>query len=270
MLAKILIDNIGDKDYLCEWGLSVFINHEGKNILLDTGASSKFRENARKMGIDLEQTDYGVLSHAHYDHADGLPYFFKLNSKADFYLSENCRENCYGKRWIFGKYIGIKKGIMKDFANRIKYVSEKTELYRNAYILPHFDGDFTEAAKKAGLFVKEGRKTVPDNFNHEVSLVLRTEKGLVILNSCSHAGVENIIDEVREAFPEEKIVAYIGGLHLFRSTEADVLSLAAKVKKLGIQKIYTGHCTGDKAFAILKKELGESLVQLRSGLEIEI
>lgn len=270
MLAKILIDNISDKDYLCEWGLSVFINHEGKSILLDTGASSKFRENSRKMGIDLQQTDYGVLSHAHYDHADGLPCFFRFNSKADFYLSANCKENCYGKRWIFGKYIGIKKGVMKEFASRIKYVSEKTELYKNAYILPHGNGDFTEIAKKAGLFVKENKKTVPDSFNHEQSLVLRTEKGLVILNSCSHAGVENIIDEVREAFPEEKIVAYIGGLHLYRSDEKAVLSLADTIKKLGIEKIYTGHCTGDKAFALLKRELGDSLVQLKSGLAIEI
>lgn len=270
MLAKILIDNIADKDYLCEWGLSLFISHEGKNILLDTGASRKFRENASKMGIDLEKTDYGVLSHAHYDHADGMPCFFKTNSRADFYLSANCKENCYGKRWIFGKYIGIKKGVMKEFSNRIKYVSEKTELYKNAYILPHKDGDFSEVARKAGLFIKENRKTVPDSFNHEQSLVLRTQKGLVILNSCSHAGVEAIIDEVREAFPDEKIVAYIGGLHLYRSAEADVLSLADTVKKLGIEKIYTGHCTGDKAFAILKKELGESLVQLKSGLEIEI
>lgn len=270
MLAKILIDNIADKSYLCEWGLSVFISHGGKNILLDTGASDKFRENARRMDIDLEQTDYGVLSHAHYDHADGLPYFFKLNSKADFYLSADCKENCYGKRWIFSKYIGIKKGVMKEFSSRIKYISEKTELYKNAYILPHADGDFTEIARKAGLYVKENGKTVPDSFSHEQSLVLRTEKGLVILNSCSHTGVKNIIAEVCDAFPDEKIVAYIGGLHLYRSSEKDVLSLADTIKELGIEKIYTGHCTGDKAFALLKKELGDSLVQLRSGLEIEI
>ncbi len=270
MLAKILVDNIGDKDYKSEWGLSVHISHNGKNILLDTGASSKFRDNALKMGIDLEKVDFGVLSHAHYDHADGLPCFFKANSKADFYLSANSKENCYGKRWIFGKYIGIKKGVIGEFSSRIKYVSEKTELYKDAYILPHSEGDFSHIGKKAGLFVRENKKTVPDSFRHEVSLILRTDKGLVILNSCSHIGVENIISEVRDAFPDEKIVAYIGGLHLYRSDEADVLSLAETIKRLGIEKIYTGHCTGDKAFTILKRELGEKLVQLRVGLEIEV
>ena len=269
MLAKILIDNIGSNDCKGEWGLAVYISHNDKNILLDTGASSRFRDNAIKMGIDLEEVDFGVLSHAHYDHADGLPFFFKTNSKADFYLNAECKENCYGKRWIFGKYIGIKRGVMEEFASRIKYVSEKTELYKDAYILPHGEGDFSHIGKRAGLFVKEKGKTLPDSFRHEQSLVLRTEKGLVILNSCSHIGVENIINEVRNAFPDEKIVAYIGGLHLYRSNEADVLSLADTMKRLGIEKIYTGHCTGDKAFAILKRELGDGLVQLKVGLEIE-
>lgn len=270
MFAKILVDNIGNNECKGEWGLAIYISHKDKNILLDTGASSKFRDNAQKMGIDLENVDFGVLSHAHYDHADGLPYFFKLNCKASFYLSENCKENCYGKRWIFGKYIGIKRGVMEDFSSRIKYVSEKTQLYPDAYILPHTEGDFSHIGKKAGLFVRENKKTVPDSFRHEVSLILRTDKGLVILNSCSHIGVENIISEVRDAFPDEKIVAYIGGLHLYRSDERDVLSLAQTIKKLGIEKIYTGHCTGDKAFTILKRELGEGLVQLKVGLEIEV
>ena len=269
MLAKILVDNIGDKDYKSEWGLSVYIKHKGKNILLDTGASSRFRDNAHKMGVDLEEVDFGVLSHAHYDHADGLPCFFKTNSKADFYLSAECKENCYGKRWIFGKYIGIKRGVMEEFSSRIKYIGEKTKLFEGAYILPHGEGDFSHIGKKAGLFVKESKKTVPDSFRHEQSLILRTEKGLVIFNSCSHIGVENIINEVCKAFPDEKIAAYIGGLHLYRSDESDVLSLAQTVKKLGIEKIYTGHCTGDKAFDILKKELGDKLVQLKVGLEIE-
>ncbi|MBR5825700.1 MAG: MBL fold metallo-hydrolase [Clostridia bacterium] len=269
MLAKILVDNIGNNECKGEWGLAVYISHKDKIILLDTGASSRFRDNALKMGIDLEKVDFGVLSHAHYDHADGLPCFFKINAKADFYLSEECKENCYGKRWIFGKYIGIKRGVMKEFSSRIKYVSEKTELYKDAYILPHGEGDFSHIGKKAGLFVKENRKTVPDSFRHEQSLILRTEKGLVILNSCSHIGVENIINEVREAFPDEKIAAYIGGLHLYRSDESDVLSLADTMKKLGIEKIYTGHCTGEKAFDILKNELGDKLVQLKVGLEIE-
>jgi NTP pyrophosphatase (non-canonical NTP hydrolase) len=117
-------------------------------------------------------------------------------------------------------------------------------------------------AKKASLFVKENGKMFPDDFAHEHSLVFDTPKGLVVFNSCSHGGVDNIITEVLATFPEKEICAYIGGLHLYKATEADVRSLAKRTKETGIKKIITGHCTGDEAFAILKEELGDLLLQI--------
>ena len=47
---------------------------------------------------------------------------------------------------------------------------------------------------------------IPDDFSHEQSLVIDTAKGLVILNSCSHSGVENIINEVHSTFPDKHIL----------------------------------------------------------------
>lgn len=270
MLIKVLIDNISDGRLNHEWGLSLHISHEGKNILLDTGATDKFLKNARLSGIDIEDVDCGVLSHAHYDHADGLSAFFKSNSKAPFYLSCECKENCYGRRWIFGKYIGIKKGIMKEYEGRIVFTGEKTEISKNAFLVPGGDEDCTHIGKKAGLYIRENGRWQPDSFRHEQSLVLRTEKGLVIFNSCSHRGVSNIISDVKRAFPDEKIISYIGGLHLYRSDKEDVIALAEEIKKSEIEKIYTGHCTGDKAFELMKGILGERIIKLHSGLEIEI
>ena len=31
---------------------------------------------------------------------------------------------------------------------------------------------------------------------------------------------------------------------------------------------YTGHCTGDEAFALMKPVMGEKLVRLRSGVQV--
>lgn len=75
MLVKVLIDNISKDELLCEWGLSVYIEYRDKKILLDGGTSGAFARNAKRMGIDLNAVDFGVLSHAHYDHADGLSAF---------------------------------------------------------------------------------------------------------------------------------------------------------------------------------------------------
>ena len=93
MKAKIIVDNIPDGAVCGEWGLCVYIEYRDKKILLDAGASGLFADNAEAYGIDLAEVDLAVLSHAHYDHANGMEQFFRINSKADFYLRETAGEN---------------------------------------------------------------------------------------------------------------------------------------------------------------------------------
>ena len=269
MKATVLIDNITHNELQKQWGLSFFIEHNGKKFLLDTGSSDAFLHNAQKLGIDIRDVDYGILSHAHYDHSDGMGYFFQENENADFFLCEGCEENCYGKRWIFSKYIGIKKGLMKQYSHRIRYVKGRKEISDGVFLLSHSTDNLELLGKKTGIYIKKNRRLVPDSFSHEQSLIFRTEKGLVIFNSCSHGGADNIINEVSSSFPEEKIYALIGGFHLYKSDEKYVCELSQRLINTGVEKIYTGHCTGEKAFTLLKQELGDKAHQLYCGLEIE-
>lgn len=268
MIAKVLIDNITKNDLIGEWGLSFYIEYNGHQILLDTGASGNFAENAKKLGVNLEEIECGVLSHAHYDHSDGMPTFFEKNQTASFYLRKGAAENCYGKKWIFSKYIGIQRGVLEKYADRIKYVEGDYELMEGVYLIPHKTPGLEKIAKKVNLYVKENGKMFPDDFAHEHSLVFDTPEGLVIFNSCSHAGVDNIITEVAATFPEKEISAFVGGFHLFQSSKEEVRALAESVRETGIIKIITGHCTGDEAFAVLKEELGDIVEQLYTGMEI--
>ena len=114
MKATVLVDNIGNENTAGEWGLSFFIEYGGRKVLLDAGASGLFAENALKLGISLAETDYAVLSHAHYDHADGMAEFFGQNTKAKLYLRESCKENCYKEEESRWKYIGIRKGLLEQ------------------------------------------------------------------------------------------------------------------------------------------------------------
>lgn len=270
MKATILIDNLTKGALSAEWGLSVHIEYNGHPFLLDTGASDQFAQNARKLGIRLDQAEFGVLSHAHYDHADGMGAFFAQNEKAPFYLREGSRENCYGKKWIFHKYIGIHRGFLEKYKNRIIYAEGDYEIIPGVQLLPHKPADLKEIAKRNHLYVKENGRYLPDSFSHEQSLVLDTEKGLVIFNSCSHGGADNIIKEVSEAYPGKPICALIGGFHLYHTSEEGVRALAERIRNTGIEKIYTGHCTGEPAFQILKEELGSRVCQLYTGMEINI
>ena len=115
MKAVILVDNLTKGMLKKEWGLSVYIEHDGRRILLDTGASGAFAENAEALGISLEKVDAGVLSHAHYDHADGMAEFFARNETAPFYLRKGAGEDCYSRKWIFHRYIGIHRGFLSSF-----------------------------------------------------------------------------------------------------------------------------------------------------------
>lgn len=69
MKSTILVDNIANEGISGEWGFSAYIEHNGRKLLLDTGASNLFAENAEKLNISIEDVDMAVLSHGHYDHS---------------------------------------------------------------------------------------------------------------------------------------------------------------------------------------------------------
>lgn len=270
MKATILVDNIKNEIAEGEWGLSILVEYGEKKVLLDVGASGLFLENAKKLGIELQDVDYAVLSHAHYDHADGMKHFFEYNDHTKFYLRDSCKENCYWKKLLIHKYIGLPKGIMEEYSDRIIYATGDVTLCEGVYLIPHKMPNMQLIGKKANMYQRQGRKWIPDDFSHEQSLVFDTLHGLVIFNSCSHGGVDNIIHEVEQTFQGKKVIAMIGGFHLFDKPEKEVREIAKKIRDTGISCIYTGHCTGKKSYDILKEELGDVVNQIKVGLEIVI
>lgn len=270
MKIKILIDNISDDKSLDkEWGLSVYTEFNGKKFLLDTGHSKKFSRNAKNLGVNLSEVEYGILSHAHYDHSDGLDHFFKLNKYAKFFIRDSVKENCYHMHRFFNFYIGIKKGILKKYRDRFTYVSGDYNLCDGVYLIPNKAPDLYLKGKAARLGIKTNGRVIPDDFKHEQSLVFDTDKGLVIMNSCSHAGADNIITDIQNTFPEKKIYAILGGFHLFCLPDKEINAFAERLSSLGVQHIYTGHCTGQHAFDLLKNVLGEKVQQLKTGLTLD-
>ena len=269
LTATVLVDNIANNGLRSEWGLAVYIEYHGKKILLDTGASPLFCRNAEQLCIDLSAVDFGVLSHAHFDHSDGMEAFFRVNETAPFYLQREAKEDCYGRKLIFSRYIGIEKGLLARRAERIRYVDGRAELCEGVTLLPHTTQNLAARGKAAHMVRRRDGRWVTDDFAHEQTLVFSTEKGLVIFNSCSHGGVDNIIREVQEAFPARHIHAYLGGFHLFRSPESEVRALAERIRACGLDRIVTGHCTGEKAFGILAETPGDAQ-QMYCGFRFEV
>ena len=123
MRATILVDNLAARGLEAEWGLSIYVEYQGHAILLDTGASDRFARNADALGIDLSTVSFGVLSHAHWDHGNGMGTFFARNPTAPFYLRQGCGETCYDKTPEGWRYEGLQRGLLTTFAPRIRYVT---------------------------------------------------------------------------------------------------------------------------------------------------
>ena len=238
MRVTTLIDNRPAPQLTAEWGLAFWIEYQDKHILLDTGGGENFARNAAALGIYLSRADFAVLSHAHWDHADGLPAFFRRNLTAPLYLRQGCGEDCYDRTDRGWRYEGIRKGTLAEYADRIRFVSGPFSPAPGVSLLPH---------------------TTP-------GLALQTDRGLIIFNSCCHAGADVIVRETQEAFPDQTIRALVGGFHLFETPDADIYALGRRLAESGVEEIVTGHCTGERGFQILKEVLGARAKQLRTGL----
>ena len=261
----VLIDNVATEPLVGEWGLSILITADDRSILLDTGASHLFAQNAERLGIDLNSVDTGVLSHAHYDHADGMDTFFSLNQEAPFLVREGTRENCFGIKDGVLHYIGIQSGILKQHEARIQYVDGVYKIADGLWLVPHRKSDYTAIAMRNDLYTVCGQDRRPDDFAHEQSLVVETEKGLVVFSSCSHAGMTNILADISEMLGREDVYAYVGGLHLYKMTDEELDLLCGEIQRTAIEHIFTGHCTGDHAFNYLRGKIGPGICQFSSG-----
>ena len=269
MRATVVVDNIKSGNMAGEWGLCVFIEYRGKKGLLDTGSSPLFAENADKLKIPLDKIDFAVLSHAHFDHANGMERFFQRNGHAKFYLQSGCGEDCYHKKWLFHRFIGMPKGVMANYTDRIVYASGNFSICGGVSLIPHTTFGLDAVGKREHMFRRKNGRWVPDDFSHEQSLVFETSRGLVVFNSCSHGGAVTIIREVTEAFPGRRVLALAGGLHLYNKSEEEVRALARMLRDTGVEQVCTGHCTGKTACGILKEELGDVVRQFHTGFVME-
>ena len=257
MKVAVLMENTAQEGcgLVPEHGLSLYIEYRGKRLLLDGGASGRFADNAQKLGVDLADVDLGVLSHGHYDHADGLRRFFQLNQRAKVYVRPQAGGPYFSMTEEGPKFIGVHRDIWGGARERLVPVPGPMELLEGGWLLPDGPKDPAFMGKASNLVCKRGEDDfVPDDFSHEQSLVLEGERGLVVFNSCSHGGIVNIVRGVLDQLPGKRVHAVVGGLHMYAKggtgmncSPEYVQSVADALKALGVERILTGHCTGQPA-----------------------
>lgn len=276
MKITVLVENTGPSELKIEHGLSLYIEFNDKKYLLDAGPSDSFFKNAHALSIDLGRVDKAVLSHGHYDHGDGFMVFLNQYKDKVVYGAKNIFDDYYSGSGGSVHYIGLSSKL-KQMKNRFNTISKDTKIDEKIYLILDDVSNTKEIGVQKKLYKKVDDVLQPDNFDHELSLVFDTPKGLVICNSCSHAGLESIVDNIKKRL-NKPVYAYVGGLHMKSTknhietssfTEEQIQNLCIFIEK-NIQYVLTGHCTGNVSYDLLKKYLKDRIDFLTTGKTIEI
>jgi len=282
MIITTLVENTQENsssDLSAEHGLSLHLSCNNKAILFDTGASEAFSRNANKLGIDLGAVDAVVLSHHHYDHGGGLRRFLALNQRANIYLKAPPDGEPYFKARLLPKrYIGLDRELLTTYPKRFVLVDRLTEILPDVYILTDIGAAYPKPKGNTYLYVKGRTRWSLDTFAHELTMAIRDNDEMVIMTGCAHNGVLNMIDTVERQFSGIPIKAVVGGFHLIglpktkaaADSESEIQRIAHKILTYSIRQVYTGHCTGQQAYGVLKSVLGERLHHLHTGAVLEL
>ncbi len=254
MKIVTLMENTAQEGFTCEHGLSLYIETEGAKILFDTGATGAFAGNAQKLGIDLAQVDFAVLSHGHYDHGGGIQTFLEINEKAPVYVSQYAFAPHFNGA---GKDIGVDAALMEHprivFAAGEKTLSATLSLHTMP-LPPEDNGGMT--------MVQNGVRCAED-FRHEQYLLVKEKGRKILFSGCSHKGIFSIL---RWFQPD----VLVGGFHFMRIQDRAFLEQAGKILGERNTCYYTGHCTGEMQYGILKEILGDKLHRLCAGMALEV
>lgn len=262
-----------------EHGLSLHIETAGPRVLFDTGSSGAFVENAATLGVDLSRVDLAVLSHQHFDHAGGLSRFFEINPSAPVFLRDCAIQDRYFKAFaVVKRPIGVDRTVIDRFPEGFRRVATSTEVSPGVWLLTEIDNAHPRPKGNEHLFIDDGGTLKSDPFDHELVMVIREEDGMVIFSGCSHSGILNMVDTATARFPGTPVKAVFGGFHLvglpqlntMAASRMEVENIARAMMERVSGPVFTGHCTGKKAFGVLAGVMGKRLLSFSTGAVAEV
>lgn len=267
MNITCLVENTpGSSDCLYEHGLSFYIETKEHKLLVDCGQTDAMLKNAKKLGIDLKRVDTVILSHGHYDHSGGILPFAELNPFAKIYMQRTAGGEYYSIREEGAVYIGIDKRILE--LPGLVQLDGDCEIDEELHLFSGVKGTRFPAKGNLRLKRKGADALVQDDFSHEQCLVIKQGGKQILLSGCAHNGILNILDRYREIYDTEPDMVF-SGFHMMQKeySPEDMENIRSVARELvGYKTIfYSGHCTGQEAYRVMKEIMGEQLREIHSG-----
>ena len=236
-----------------EHGLAFRIEVDQACALFDTGSSeSVLLHNLGLIGGCPRGADALILSHAHYDHTGGLAAVLAQEPDLPLYASPDLFRPRHARQ--AGEYKSIGLSITQD---QLTHLADLRLSEAPLEVLPGMwtTGEIRERPEPEGRsphhFVAQDNGWVPDPYRDDMSLVLETREGLVIICGCCHAGLLNVLAHVQRTF-QRPIVAVLGGTHLMDADEAYLYQIVGELRDTyGSPRMYLNHCTGQRAYVAL-------------------
>ena len=259
-----------------EHGFSAFIETDQGNYLFDTGGGRFIVANSLTLNKDLKSIRKIFLSHGHYDHTGGLSEVLKVKGKVDVHahphvfldriavLKEEGRET---KRFIGIRY---KKRYLESLGANFIFNTDFTEVEKGLFLTGEVPRKTSFEKPDPRLFSETDGTTTHDLFLDDQSLILDTEKGLVVILGCAHSGMINILNHIIGKTEKEKFHAILGGTHLDFLTPEQLEESIKSLKKMEVKKIGVSHCTGMRAAFRFNQEFGDRFFYGCVGCVLEI
>ena len=189
----------------------------------------------QKLAIDPNSIDTVILSHIHGDHTGGLNRFLEKNSNVTVYLPKSFPKNF--------------KDNVQSCGAKIIEVEQPLKICENVY-----------STGQLGVLIREQ------------SLIIRTDKGLIVITGCAHPGIVKIVNSAKDLLrppplrePKDDILLVMGGFHLEWATKGKLEKIISAFKQLAVQYAGPCHCSGDKARSLFEKHFGKNYINIGAG-----